>query len=387
MILRDAYKDAPIIEVQVIGGTVSTNDIVSVEITYSENKHDIATITYSGFPPAAVTAYSGLPVYIKFGNNEANIQEFHGYVAYVEANSVTRMGKVNNSGVQAAKVVCFGVSYNMKPLSSNVYKNITLPKLVKAIAKKYNFSYSVPNNNYVIPTVDQSSMSDWEVLTSTAKKLGYFVTATNTHITVYDPFSSFYRGLTPTTLNTLQAQDGADRKPGNVLEFKGTFGDVTPHGSSHNYLIKTLDSTGKSVEYSTKDSVGSGMGKQVKRRFTQEITMNAVSKEALRNYAGGFLKQSIPLHADVTALGISTVFPGSIVYLNNYNSEYDGYWVVEEVRHLINRNHYLTDLHIKTDSLNTGKTKAPPGKRFIKYPGSKLVNGNWVTSKEFNYVY
>jgi hypothetical protein len=62
MILRDAYKDAPIIEVQVIGGTVSTNDIVSVEITYSENKHDIATITYSGFPPAAVTAYSGLPV-------------------------------------------------------------------------------------------------------------------------------------------------------------------------------------------------------------------------------------------------------------------------------------------------------------------------------------
>jgi len=115
--------------------------------------------------------------------------------------------------------------------------------------------------------------------------------------------------------------------------------------------------------------------------------MNAVSKEALRNYADGYLKQSIPLHADVTTLGISTVFPGSIVYLNNYNAEYDGYWIVEEVRHLINRNHYLNDLHIKTDSLNTGKNKAPAGKRFLKYPGSKLVNGNWVTAKEFNYVY
>jgi phage protein D len=387
MILKDAYKDAPIIEIQVIGGTVSTNDIVATEIVFSENKHDVATLTYSGFPPSAVTTYSGLPVFIRFGNNEANIQEFHGYVAYVEANSITRMGTVNRSRIQEAKVVCFGVSYTMKPISSTAYKNITLPKLVSTIAKKYNFSYSVPSNNFVIPTVDQSSKSDWEVLTNTANKLGYYVTATNTHITVYDPLSSFYRGLTPTTLNTLQAEGGAQRKPGNVLEFKGTFGDVTPYGSSHNYVIKTLDDKGKSVEYSTKNNAGSGMGKQVTRRFTQEITMNAVSKEALKNYADGYMKQAIPLHADVTISGISTVFPGALVYLNNYNSEYDGYWVVEEARHLINRDHYVTYLHIKTDSTNNTKINKGSGNKYVKYPGSVLRNGNWVTKKEFKYVY
>ena len=387
MILRDAYKDAPVIDIQVIGGVVNTNDIVSVEICYSENKHDIATITYSGFPAEAVTAYSGLPVYIKFGNNEANIQEFHGYVAYVEANAITRMGTVNNSRIQEAKVVCFGVSYNMKPLTSTAYKDITLPKLVKIIANKYRFSYSVPNNNFVISTVDQSSKSDWEVLVSTANKFGYYVTATNTHITVYDPFSPFYRDLPLTTLNTLQAQNGADRQPGNVLEFKGTFGDVTPYGSSHNYVVKTLDANGKSIEYSTTGTQGSGLGKPVKRKFTQEITINAVSKEALRNYADGYLKQSIPLHADVITLGISTVFPGATVYLNNYNSEYDGYWIVEDVKHVINTDHYITHMHIKTDSTNNVAKKNTVGKRFIKYPGSRLVNGDWVTVKEFGYVY
>jgi len=387
MIRRDAYKDAPIIEIEVVGGTVPVADVVSTEIVFSENKHDMATLTYSGFPPQAVTAYSGLPVYIKFGNNEANIKEFHGYVAYVEANSYTRMGLVNDSRIQEAKVVCFGVSYNMKPTRSVVYKDITLPKLVKTIANRYNFSYSVPNNNFVIPSIDQSSKSDWEVLVSTAKQLGYYVTVTDTHISVYDPFSSYYRSLPVTILNSLEADKGSERNPGNILEFKGTFGDVTPHGSSHNYVIKTLDAKGKNVEYSTKNNVGSGLGKKVNRRFTQEVTMNAVSKEALRQYADGYIKQSVPLHADVTALGISTVFPGSLVIVNKYQSEFDGYWFVEEVRHVINTDHYLTHLHIKTDSTNAASMTLGSGRTYKKHPGSRLVNNTWITQKEFSYVY
>jgi phage protein D len=387
MIIKDAFNDAPIIEIEVIGGAVDTKNIVSTEIVFSENKHDMATLTYSGFPASAITVYKGLPVYIRFGNNAANILEFHGYVAYVEANSFTRMGTVNDSRIQEAKVVCVGVSYNMKQTSSTVYKNITLPKLVKAIANKYSFSYSVPNNNFTIPSVDQTSQSDWEVLISTANKLGYFVTVNNTHITVYDPFSSYYRALPATTLNTLETSEGTVRKPGNVLEFKGTFGDITPHGSSHNYVLKSIDSKGKPIQYSTTNSQGSGLGRQVSRRFTQEITVNATTKEALKQYADGYLKKSVPLHADVTTMGISTVFPGSIVLVNNYKSEFDGYWVVEEARHVINTNHYMTHLHIKTDSTNQDPLQGSVGKNVKKHPGSRLYKDTWVTDKDFSYVY
>ena len=54
------------------------------------------------------------------------------------------------------------------------------------MANTYNFSYSVPNNNYVFPLVSQSGVSDWEFLVSVANQIGYTVTAHGTHLNVYD---------------------------------------------------------------------------------------------------------------------------------------------------------------------------------------------------------
>ena len=387
MIIKNAFGDSPSVVVSVIGGTVPEKDIMSIEVTYSENKHDIATLVYSGFPPRAITAYRGLPVLISFGTNEANTMYFHGYVAYVEANANTRMGLVNNSLFQEAKVVCFGTSYEMKPTRNTVYKNITLPKLVSTIAKRYGFSYSVPDNGYVFKTIEQSTKSDWEVLVETANKIGYHVTASNAHICVYDPLSSFFRRMPPTVLRTLNSEVGKERKPGNILEFSGTFGDITPDGDSYEYLLKTLDLTGRSIQYSTAKSAGSGLGKKLSNRFIQEITLNSVSQDALGQFARGYERQSIPLHADVVVLGSSTLFPGSLVQIDNYDSEFDGLWVVAEARHLINTDHYMTYLHIKTDSTNQDPAIDTGGKSYTRPPMPKFNGRTWVSEREFAYVY
>ena len=387
MIIKNALGDSPSVVVSIAGGTVPDREIVSVEVTYSENKHDIATIVYSGFPPKAVTAYRGLPVYISFGTNEANTMYFHGYVAYVEANAYTRMGVVNNSLIQEAKVVCFGTSYEMKPSRNTVYQNVTLPKLVSTIAKRYGFSYSVPDNGYVFKTVEQSTKSDWEVLIETANKLGYHVTASNAHLCVYDPLSSFFRRTPATVLRTINSESGKERKPGNILEFSGVFGDVTPYGDSHEYLLKTLDSNGRSIQYSTATSAGSGLGRKLSNRFVQEITFNATSQETLRQFARGYERQSIPLHADIVVLGSSTLFPGSLVQIDNYDSEFDGFWVVSEARHLINTDHYMTYLHVKTDSTNQDPARDIGGKSYVRPPMPRLSGNVWVSEKEFGYVY
>lgn len=387
MILKDAYRDAPSITVSVIGGTVPDKDVVSVEVSYAENKHDIATIVYSGFPAKAVTAYRGLPVFISFGTNEANTMYFHGYVAYVEANAITRMGIVNNSLIQEAKVVCFGTSYEMKPTRNTVHKNITLPKLVSTISKKYGFSYSVPDNRHVFKTIEQSTKSDWEVLVETANKIGYHVTGSNSHICIYDPLSSFFRRISPTVLSTLNTDSGKKRTPGNILEFSGTFGDITPDGDSYEYLLKTLDLSGRSIEYSTAKSAGSGLGRKLSNRFIQEITFNATSRDALAQYARGYERQSIPLHADVTVRGSSTLFPGSLVQIDNYESEFDGLWVVAEARHLINTDHYMTYLHIKTDSTNQDPAIDTGGKSYMRPPMPRLNGNLWVSEMAFEYAY
>ena len=387
MITRFPFGDAPIITTNIIGGTIPDKQVVAVDISYSENKHDIATITYSGFPPSAVTAYRGLPVTITFGNNTANTVEFNGYIAYIEIGSYSRMGSVNESLIQEAKVVCFGTSYEMKPPRSAVYKNISLPSLVKKLAGKYNFSYSVPNNNYVFPVIDQSNKSDWEVLVSTANKMGYYVTASNAHLNIYDPFSNYYRSTVPFTLQSTIAEEGKKRVPGVIMEFKGTFGDITPDGNSYNYLLKTLTANGKTIQNSSTTAETSGLGKPVAGRFTQEVTLQATSINALKQFTQGYIKNSIPFHADLVVSGISTLRPGSIVKIEKYNSEFDGYWVVQDARHSINVESYMTYLHIKTDSTNALPLSTRSGNSFVAPPKAALRDKTWVTAQEVAYVY
>lgn len=387
MIFAKSGIDSTLLNVDVVGGTVPTTQIGNVELTFSENKHDIATITYGGFPGIAVTAYKGLPVRIVLGNNEANIIEFTGYVAYVEVEAKTRMGTVNESLIQMAKVVCFGSSYEMKPLRNTTYANKTIKQLVEILATKYNFSYSVPNNKYVFSLISQQGISDWELLVNTANKIGYSVTINGTHISVYDPFSSYVKTAPITTLRTLVSDSGIEKRPGNIYELNGFFGDVTPQGDSANWVLKSLDNLGKESKYTSLQDNPSGFGSKVENRFTHEVTINTTSKDALEQFVKKYTRNSYGMTAVVSVVGISTAMPGRLAFIDSYNSEFDGYWLIEEATHHVNNKHYITTLKLKTDSLNktplsiakesSYKTSAPP----------KLSNQVWKASKEEAYVY
>ena len=50
MIFSNAFPEVPVLDVTVIGGEVPSSQIAIVDLTFSENKHDISTINYSGFP-------------------------------------------------------------------------------------------------------------------------------------------------------------------------------------------------------------------------------------------------------------------------------------------------------------------------------------------------
>lgn len=388
MIRKDFFNEGVALDVQIYSGIVSQSTIVSVEVCYTENKHDMATITYAGFPEFAITAYKGLPVYITFGNNEANKKQFYGYVAYVDAGAYSRMGAVNNSQIQEAKVVCIGTSYELKQISNSSFRNITLSKLVKTIARKYNMSYSVPKVSTVIPSVIQQNQSDWELLVSECNKFGYNVTVSNSHINIYDPFSDYFKNYPVTALEaTGKGSTGKTRTPGTIMEFKGTFGDVTPYGNSHTYDVNTLDKKGKTITTSSKSLENAKIGKKVTNRFNHNITTQSSSREHLKQVVKGYNLNSFPFHADVTVSGIVTPVPGSFVKINNYDSKFNGYWVVENVEHLINTDHYITKLRIKTDSTIDEPALQQSGPHYKGTPKPILNNYVWVTEREMAYVY
>lgn len=385
MIFRNAYNDAPLLNVFIDRATVPDTRIVSVELNMAENKHDMAIITYSGFPGIAVTEYIGLPVSINLGNNESNMITFTGYVAYVDVEANARMGIVNESLIQAARVVCFGASYDMKQIKSAVYIDTTLPKLVSALANRYRLSYSVPNNNYTFKVIEQSGKSDWELLSDTAESIGYYVMVSGTHIHVYDPFSSYFRSTPPTQLFSIG--ETTQRQPGSIYEFKGTFGDVTPDGNHANWSLKSFDVLRKEIEVTSADSAKSGLGKTLTPRFTHEIAMNAVSQDALKQFVNRYTKFSFPMNAEVSVIGISTALPGRLAYVSKYDSKFDGYWIISEVKHLVNNAHFVTTLNLKTDATNDQGLRLPPGSIYRDPPTSILSNNRWVSSREFAYVY
>lgn len=387
MIFTNTTSDSAIVSVEIDRGTVPDTQIGNVELTFSENKHDIATITYGGFPGMAVVAYRGLPVRIRFGNNEANIIEFTGYVAYVEVESLTRMGTVNDSLIQMAKVVCFGSSYQMKSIRSTTYIKKTMKQLTETIAAKYNFSYSVPSNNYVFPIISQQSISDWELLVNTAKQIGYAVTANTTHLNVYDPFSSYVKTAPTTIIRTLNSDNGVEKNPGNIYEFTGFFGDLTPHGEAADWTLKSLDNLGKEVRISSTQNSPSGLGAKLPARFTHELTTNTTSKASLEQYVKKYTREAYPMTAVAKVVGISTAMPGRLVLLDSYNSEFDGYWLVEEVTHHINDKHYITTLKLKTDSSNQSPLTSVKESSFRTPPPSKLSGNLWKASAEEAYVY
>lgn len=387
MIFSNAFPEVPLLDINITNGEVPDTQIASVELTFSENKHDIATITYSGFPGIAVTSYRGLPVRILVGNNEANTIEFVGYVAYVEIEANTRMGIVNNSLIQMAKVVCFGSSYQMKSLRSTTYAKKTLKQLTEVIANKYGFSYSVPNNNYVFPLISQSGISDWELLIKTANKIGYSVVATGTHINVYDPYSAYYKQMPATVLRTITNLEGEDRRPGNIYEFKGFFGDVTPQSQSPETVIKSLDNLGKEFKYTSSQDSTSGLGTKPSARFTNEIIIDSTDKSSLEQYIKQYTRRSYGMTATASVIGVSSATPGRLAKIEAYDSQFDGYWLIEEATHLINTKHYITTLKLKTDSLSTSPLVLGKNATYKTPPSSKLANNIWKSSTEFAHVY
>jgi len=101
----------------------------------------------------------------------------------------------------------------------------------------------------------------------------------------------------------------------------------------------------------------------------------------------GYNLTSFPYYAEVTVSGVSTPTPGSLVLVKNYDSRFDGYWVVESIEHSINTDHYITKLCIKTDSTIDAAGTLINEPQYKKPPRSVLNQARWVTEKEMSYVY
>lgn len=387
MIFKSDFPNAPVVRMAIDGVAVDYTSVESLEISFNENEHDYAKFTFVGLVPRAVTEYINRPVYISIEASPDRKAVFYGYVGYVEPEAIARRGHINNSPIQRAHLVCFGTSYDMKEKHSAVWEGYSITKLVSKLAENYKCSYAVPSDSFIIPRIVQQNESDWSLLVRACKMVGYRVTVRNAHIHVYDPYRTIARSMPFAQLTTITDQvENASYQPGRVMEFRGSFGQLTPKGSSNNFNVQTLDNQGTLKNYETaSDSMG--LGQVLESRFTDTITLNATSQEAVTKYAMATIKNRAPFHAETVVTGLPEVLPGSLVNLAGYDSRFDGFWMVSGISHKVTRSNYISELSIVRDSTNESEPTVVSGNIYVPPDDPILRQGTWIAAVQDGQVY
>lgn len=387
MIFKSDFPNSPTVRMAIDGVAVDYTSVESLEISFNENEHDYAKFTFTGLIPRAVTEYLNRPVYISIAASPDRKAVFYGYVGYIEPEAITRKGHINNSPIQRAHLICFGTSYDMKEHHSSIWNGYSISKIVSKLSEKYKYSYAVPQDSFTIPRLVQHNESDWSLLVKACRMVGYRVTVSNAHIHVYDPYRTIARSMPFAQLTTITEQvENISYQPGRVMEFTGSFGQLTPKGSSNNFDVQTLDNQGNLKTYKT-SSESMGLGEVLESRFTDTVALNAPSQETVTKYAIATIKNRAPFHAHAVVTGIPELLPGSLVNLTGYDSRFDGFWMVSGVRHKVTRSNYISELDLVKDSTNAKEPVVVSGNIYVSPDDPILRQETWIAAVQDGQIY
>lgn len=372
-------------EVIIHNGLLDFTSIQRVNIELSENMHDLATLDIAGIPPEYLTTYIDLPIAIKLTVAKTHSCIFKGYITYLEPESINKNGLVNKSPFQTTRMYCIGASYVMRNRRTDVWNNVTLPQIVRTFADKYNLTASVPSDPYVFPRLVQSGESDWSLLRKACDYLGYRISMRNTHIDIWDPFTTLSRYGTAPLYAMAGNRGSLKTEPGQVLSFQASVGSVTPISAKVPDTIHAL--VDDSIVTLSKD-VSTGYGTPIQSIFEDEVPANAMSIPMANAVLQGRSRDKFPYTAHLTIVGNPSIQPGMLIQLGTYNSTVDGLWIVKSVRHEAFRGSSISYLVVEKDS-QLSSIIDPLEKVFpsIPVPESVIKDFRWVSTKELVNVY
>lgn len=385
MIFHSQSPISPTVNIAFDGVSVNYLSINKIELDLSENQHDLVRITMGGIPPEAITDYVNAPVTVSWYQGSSG-HEFRGYVVYTEPVYENNSGVINKSPFQLTTLYCFGASFDMRGKHADLWENISMKSLVKDIADRYQYSYSVPNDDFFFYRRTQDGISDWEFLVEIADAMGYSMTVHGTHIHVFDRYKAIGRQISYHVLKTASTKNPLRVEPGVILTFNGVFGQVTPAGTSNTDDIQSLDNEGNLISAQTV-SRSSGSGKTIPSRFTDQISVSITSPDYVTRHLEARAKHRFPFAARVELTGTAGIKPGGIVSIDGFNGKFDGLWYVTKAIHRLTLDKYFTELELLRDSTNDEAFRITPVKRMGEVPESNLREGVWKASTQMEDIY
>lgn len=389
MIFKSASPLSPDVSIAIDNVSVDYMALQRITIEEKENHHDIMTLDFSGFTPEVFTSYLERPVSVTINYPNMEERAFYGYVTFIEPVSVTNQGLVDGSPFQVIRLYCMGSSYVMKSKVSKSWENVSLSDIALEIADKYDFTVSVPKDTYRFTRVVQTSESDWALLARLSKQLGYSVTSHGPHIHIWDSYKALRRNISYYTLNTLKGLNG-DVTPdfGQIIMFEAQYGAITPEATRAPDTIHVLDRDGNilSISSSLSDET-SGLGEPVKSIFSNVLDNNADTYEMGHRLVSAALRTGFSITAKVMITALPVLKPGSIVKIDKYESDFDGFWYVQEVEHQITKSEMVSYLKIATDSTPVQTLSPNVVRPYSPPPIPSIIKGRWVAGAPFVEIY
>lgn len=364
---------------QIHGVSIDQTTIIEYELSLSENKHDLLIVTMAGVPAAAVTDYIGVPVTFSLGEGIGTSQKFVGYVSYVEPMHNAKDGLINKSPIQLAKLYCIGASMVMKEVRSKVWENPTLSEIMTFISDTHGFSVDYPKDSYKPVRLVQSNESDWSFLNRVCKKFGLSFSLHGTHLHLWDRnkftgrASSYHRAITS---NKTQ-----ENRPFYVLNFEATLGKISSSGDRSRNVVTVLDSQNNIhvvVDETSEYFPGSTDSPKL---FKKPLTLSLNSLEEGIRTIDSYDKYNSIYNAKLNVMYGGGAVPGGILYLDGFDSKFDGFWYISDVTHFIKSENYVTELILAksdefsqiVDTSNVTTFQIPP-----EYKMS--FNEEWIAS-------
>lgn len=389
MIFKGSSDLSPKVTIAIDAVPVDYTSIKRLTVELREDMHSLVILEFAGLNPRLINEYLEQPMKVTIEMRDRDTMTFCGYITQIEPMSASYEGAVNNSPFQLTRVYCLGASYLMKSKYSRVWENVTLAEIGTELSDKYQFSISVPNDSYRFPRLVQSAESDWSFLVNTAKALGYSTIADNSHIHIWDRYKAVSRRRSYNALYTLRGMYGnPSPQPGQIMKFDGTIGAVTTNGSKTYDTAYVLDKTGNVISVSNASvEKQSGLGVPVGTRFTNTYSVNADSYEMGQRLVEGELRNKFPFSASVDVVGDPSIQPGGIVNINEYNSQFDGFWYVTGVRHEISQSTMASFVNIVKDSFGGTTSDPVVTSMYASPPDAVLRNSKWISETEMVNVY
>lgn len=250
-------------------------------------------------------------------------------------------------------LVCVGATFPLKGRSQRVWKNLSATSIARSICESNKLAYNIPPHPRVFDQLSQAGRSDWEFLTYLAKRIGYSLWASGT--TVYMAPRTQIWSEESSLAPVLSLEKSGSPRVGLLKEFKPAVGEFLPTDDwiSAKPFVQGVDPWNASAL-----KQGKSKSKKIIRTKAPDDSFSWIGSKTVVNTASDAAFESdayaerngYPMKAKIKAFGDPNLGPNSPVWLANVPSDYEGFWIVNSIKHIVTGTEYIIEAEVLSDS-------------------------------------